>query len=195
MDRPKIGDPDDDLDYKLIAKDKDGRQGTAKDDISFDEDETSIRLETDQAIYKPGETMSVKVSSTLKTGPLYVDIVNGWSVVESRFAHLKDGRVELQIPYSDKFKGELKIVAFAEDTDDDVVSGSRGVIFPIREGISVEATFDKDIYKPGEEATVSYGVLDRLGRAVESALGVTMISTGRSRNGRLDGLRIWRNLE
>ncbi|HRA39479.1 MAG TPA: MG2 domain-containing protein [Pyrinomonadaceae bacterium] len=195
MDRPKIGDPDDDLEYKLIAKDKDGRQGTAKDDISFDEDEAAIRLETDKAIYKPGETMSVNVSSTLKTGPLYVDIVNGWSVVESRFAHLKDGRVELQIPYSDKFKGELKIVAFAEDTDDDVVSGSRGVIFPIREGISVEATFDKDIYKPGEEATISYGVLDRLGTAVESALGVTIIDRAVEERARTDSEfgGIWSN--
>jgi len=186
MARPLLGDPDDDLDYRLIAKDKQGRRGTANDDISFDETEAAIRLETDKAIYKPGETVLVKASSTLKSGPLYVDVVSGWSVVDSRFAEIKDGRAELRIPYSEAFKGELKIVAFAEDEDDDVVSTTRGIIFPARQGLNIDAAFDKAIYKPGEDATVIYGVFDLVGKAVESALGITIVDRAVEERARTD---------
>ena len=50
MMRPDIGDPDDDLDFKITAKDKDGRTGTWSNDISFDADKAAVRLTADRSI-------------------------------------------------------------------------------------------------------------------------------------------------
>lgn len=188
MPRPNIGDPDDDLDFRLIARDRAGRVGTENEEIYFSEDDEEIRVSTDRAIYKPGEAIRVKVQSTVKAGTVYVDVVSGWSVIESRFAVLKNGTAELLIPYEDQFKGELKIGAFVEDPDDknDLVSGARGVIYPAKQGISVAATFDKAVYKPNEEATVKFGVLDVVGRAVESALGVVVFDKAVEERARTD---------
>jgi hypothetical protein len=174
MPRPKIGDEDDDLDLRLVARDKQGRKGTAEEDLDFDDDE-AIQLKTDRAIYKPGETINVSVVSTKKEGPVYLDILNGWTVIDSRFATLKDHRAEFQVPYSDAFKGALKVAAYIEDEDDDLIKASRGIIFPAKRGINVEASFDKEIYKPNEEATVKFSVLDTLGNALESALGIVVL--------------------
>src|SRR5262249_41130047 len=136
--RPPIGDPDDDLDFKIVAKDKKGNTGTWADDVSFDDD-NDIRITTDKTIYKPGETVDVNIRSTIKDGPVYVDVVSGWSVIDSRWTTLKNGSVEVRIPYKDAFKGELKIAAFAEDPDDDdeIVKTSRGIIFPAKQSIKV----------------------------------------------------------
>ena len=48
------------------------------------------------------------------------------------------------------------------------------MIFPAKQGISVDASFDKTVYKPNDEATIKFGILDVAGRAVESALGVVI---------------------
>ncbi|MGH9945585.1 MAG: alpha-2-macroglobulin family protein [Pyrinomonadaceae bacterium] len=176
--RPKIGDPDDDLDFVVVAKDKAGRRGTSRTEtMNFDEDEQVIQIATDRAIYKPGERINVSLRSTVKSGTVYLDVVNGWTVIDSYFLKLANGGAELKIPYSDAFKGELKIAAFVEDREDDdeLIRASRGVIFPTRQGINVDASFDKAVYKPNEEATVKYRVLDAVGGAIESALGVVII--------------------
>lgn len=185
--RPAIGDADDDLDLKLIAKDGKGRRGTfVNDEVSFDTDDAGIQVATDKTVYKPGETMTVRINSTIKSGPVYVDIVSGWSVIESRFAELKNGKAELHVPYSDAFKGELKVAAFVEESEDDLISASRGVIFPARQAIKVDASFDKSVYKPGEEATVKFGIVDAIGQAVESALGIVVLDRAVEERARTD---------
>ncbi len=195
MPRPKIGDPDDDLDFRLVATDRAGRNGTAKETVNFDEDEDEIQVTTDRSIYKPGETMNVSVAATKKSGPVYIDVISGWSVVDSRFAILKGGKARLQLPYSEAFKGELKVAAFAELDDDEMISASRRVIFPARQGIAVDASFDKAVYKPGEDATVKYSVVDSLGHALESALGVVVLDRAVEERARTDADfgGYWRN--
>lgn len=186
--RPNIGDADDDLDFRVVAKDKSGRRGTNEVNVYFDDDDEGIRVFTDRAIYKPGETVNVNILSTVKTGTVYVDVVKGWSVVDSRFATLKDGKAQLSVPYNDNFKGELKIAAFTEDPedDDDLVKGGRGIIFPAKEGIKVDASFDKAVYKPNDEATVQFGIFDVVGKAVESALGVVVFDKAVEERARTD---------
>ena len=184
--RPKIGDPNDDLDFAVIAKDKNAQRGTFKKNISFDDDDEQIQVTTDKSIYKPGEAMNVTIRSTLRTGPVYVDIVNGWTVVDSRFALLKNGKADIQIPYNDAFKGELKVAAFTEDKDDEIVRASRGVIFPARLGVSVEAIFDKALYKPGEDATINYSILNAFGQPLQSALGIVVLDKAVEERARTD---------
>lgn len=184
MARPKIGDDNDDLDIRFVARDKNGRKGTVTEDLDFDDDD-GVQVTTDRAIYKPGDSMNVSVLSTVKEGPIYLDIVNGWTVVGSRMAHLKDGRADMRIPYSDAFKGQLKVAAYLEK-DDELIKASRGVMFPSKQGITVDANFDKTVYKPNEDATVKFSVLDTLGNALESALGVVVLDKAVEERSRTD---------
>ena len=117
--RPKIGDPDDDLDFRIVARDRSGRRGTHNEDVYFNDDDAGIRVSTDRAIYKPGDTIDASIVSTVKSGTVYVDVVSGWSVMGSRVARLTDGKARVQIPYSENFKGELKIATYVEDPKDD----------------------------------------------------------------------------
>ncbi|HEX6126934.1 MAG TPA: alpha-2-macroglobulin family protein, partial [Pyrinomonadaceae bacterium] len=154
----------------------------------FDDDDDAIRVTTSQVIHKPGDPIAVRIEATIKTGTVYVDIVSGWTVVESRYTALRNGRAEIQIPYSEKFKGELKVAAYMEEPGDvdDIIESTFGVIYPSRQGISVEASFDKAIYKPNEEASVKFGVIDAVGTAVESALGVVVFDRAVEERARTD---------
>ena len=182
--RPKIGEDGDDLDIKVIARDKDGRKGTVTENLDFDDDDT-VQVTTDRAIYKPGDMINASVLSTVKDGPVYLDIVNGWSVVDSRMADLKNGRAEIHVPYTDAFKGVLKVAAYIEKGDE-LIKASRGIIFPAKPAIAVNASFDKAVYKPNDEATVKFSVLDTLGNALESALGVVVLDKAVEERSRTD---------
>lgn len=177
MPRPNIGDDDDNLDFKVIARDRNGKRGTWTDTIRFEDDEEEILLTSDKTIYKPGEPIKVSVKSSKQTGTVFVDVVNGLSVVDSRFASLRDGKAQVEIPYGNAFRGALTLAAFTEKDDkkDGLLRTSRGVIFPTSEGVKVNADFDKPVYKPNEQATVKFGVTNSSGATLESALGIVVL--------------------
>jgi hypothetical protein len=193
MQRPKMGEDDDDLDLRVIARDKNGRKGTATDDLDFDDDD-AIEVTTDRAIYKPGDTVNVSVVSTLKDGKVFLDIVDGWTVIDSRTADLNNGHVDIQVPYSSLFRGVLKVAAYIEKADE-LIKASRGIIFPAKRGIAIDASFDKAAYKPNDEATVRFSVVDNIGNALESALGVVVLDKAVEERSRTDNEfgSIWRD--
>lgn len=196
--RPKFedGDDDDDLEFQLIAKDKNDLKGTFGgddnygDDIQFDDGDV-LKINIEKTIYKPGESVEIKLNSTQKTGLVYVDIVQGWSVIDSRFVNLSNGKATLKLAYQPSFKGELKIAAYFEKLKTrksydyqsrkyydeeylDLIKASRGIIFPAETNLKLDTKFDKEYYKPGEDAKIGFSVLDSVGQAVESALGVVV---------------------
>jgi hypothetical protein len=174
--RPKYED-EDDMDLGIIARDKNGRRGINTSELDFDEDDDTMQIQTERTIYKPGESITITLNSTRKTGPVYIDIVKGWSVIDSQFTRLENGTARLVVPYRDSFKGQVTIAAFMEKDDQnggDLIRVSRGIIYPAPQNLNLEASLAKETYKPGEEASISFGVTDSLGQAVQSALGVVV---------------------
>ena len=117
--RPKYED-EEDMDLGIIARDKSGRRGINTAEVDFDEDDDdALQIQTERTIHKPGESISVTVNSTRKTGPVYIDIAKGWSVIDSQFTRLENGTAQLVVPYRDGFKGQLTIAAFMEKDEQD----------------------------------------------------------------------------
>jgi len=190
------GDDDDDLEFQLFVKDKNGLKGTYGgedtygDDIQFNEGD-ALKIEIEKTIYKPGEAVKIELNSTQKTGLVYIDIVQGWSVIDSRFVNLSNGKATLKLAYQPNYKGELKIAAYFEKLKTkksydytarryydeeylDLTKASRAIIFPAETNLKLDTNFDKEYYKPGEDAKIGFSVLDAVGSAVESALGVVV---------------------
>ncbi len=174
----------------LSARDGNGNRATFENDFyAYNDNDVALNIVTDRTIYKPGESVRVSVTSTQRSGTVYLDVLSGFTVIDSYTAELRTGRAELSIPYSAAFAGQVTIGAFIEeddDNDDEVVAASRGVIFPAKSGLNVSASFDKAVYKPNEEAKLSLGVLDTLGNALESALGIVIVDQAVNERARTD---------
>lgn len=207
--RPKFEDEDADLEVQLIAKDKNGLKGTYgvgednEEEIDFDTDEEVLKIEIAKTIFKPGEAVEIELISTKQTTQVYVDVVQSWSVVDSHFVTLSNGKARLRIPYQPNFKGELKISAYFEEPESrrsydyrtrtyfdedyfELVKASRGIIFPTPSNLRLNADFDKEYYKPSEEGKISFGVVDSVGSAVESVLGVVIFDKAIEERARTD---------
>lgn len=163
-------------DIKITATDKNGLTGTLDENIYLT-DEEQIFFQTDKSIYAPGDIVNIDISSTMKSGLVYVDIAKGQEVLGSYSVNLKKGKASLQVPYNVRFKGPLAIAAY---TDEQRYYGSaktnytRGIIFPEPQNLKLDAKFSKDIYKPNEDASLKFSVSDGRGKGTQSALGIAI---------------------
>jgi hypothetical protein len=159
----------------IVARDKKGRTGTMEESFYLDDDEDLIQIRTDKTIYAPGDTVEVDLLSTQETGYIYLDIVKDWSPVDSGVVMLRGGKAHVSIPYKTAFKGELTIAAYS-DKDTGRWSASmrdvRGIIFPEQQNLIPNAKFSKDVFRPAEDATLIFSVLDGSRKPVESAIGL-----------------------
>ncbi len=185
--RPAYEDEDSDMDLKITATDANGNKGTFSDDIRFDDDDV-LQIQTDRAIYKPGESVNVTINSTQKTGKVYLDVVQGWSVIDSYFASLADGQVKFRLPYQPSFKGELKIAAYLESNDEeDLIHAARGILYPSPQNLKLNVNSLKPVYKPGEDAAINFDIWEPDGKPAESALGIVIVDKAVEERARTDG--------
>jgi hypothetical protein len=197
--RPAYEDEDADMDLKITATDAVGNKGTFSGDVNFDEDD-ALQIQTERTIYKPGESIDVTLTSTQKTGKVYLDVVQEWSVIDSYFTSLVDGKAKFKVPYQPAFKGELKVAAYLETADDDdLIHASRGVLFPSPQNLKLDVNSPKTTYRPSDEAAINFDIWDPDGKPAESALGIVIFDkaveerarTDAEFNGTFSGLSGW----
>ncbi|HUF05576.1 MAG TPA: alpha-2-macroglobulin family protein [Aridibacter sp.] len=186
--RPDFKDPEEDLEIRLTATDGLGAVGTLEDEIYFS-DSPGLEVFAKQPVLAPGEPIRLSILSTERSARVYVDVVNGWSVESSRDVPLKDGRAEIEIPYSDAFRGETDIWAYFEYVDDDnlrIAKSAVRVIYPEQRNLLLDTRFSAASYKPGEEASVGFNVSNGNGTPEKSALGVVVFDKAVEERARTD---------
>ena len=68
-----------------------------------------------------------------------------------------------------------------------MVNASRGIIYPFSDNLQIKAEFDKETYKPSDEAKASFSILDSIGKAVEAALGIVIFDKAVEERAKTDG--------
>ncbi len=162
----------DDLQIKISASDANGKKGTEEEEISIDEDEKTIQITTDKAVYKAGESVEIEINSTEKNADVFVDITRNWSIVGSKTVRLKDGRATVKIPYNAEFINNLTVSATIDGGDNEIET-SRGITFPRPTNLRFNAAPAQATYRPNEEAKINFSVASADKKSAgETALGV-----------------------
>ncbi len=172
---PKRNESDyDDLELEIIARDTENRVGTQKEEIEIDEDEKQIIVRTDKSLYRKGEPLKVEILSTEQSETVFVDVSRNSSSLASYQIKLKNGRANLKIPYNSDFKHLLTVSAFIENNGD-AVEDSHGVFYPTPKNLRVGVETNKEVFRPNEEAAMSFNVASANKKQTESALGVVIL--------------------
>lgn len=180
---------DEDFHLKISAVDEKNRRGNFEEQLDFDGDD-ALKITTNKTIFKAGESIKVSIFSTRQEEIVYFDVIKDWTVVESFFVKIKNGRADLKIPYNPNFKGDLTVAVYTDESSDSYyyngAKDSRGIIFPEQQNLKLAADFTNAAYKPNEEAKVNFSVTDGANRAVESALGVVVFDKAVEERARTD---------
>jgi hypothetical protein len=149
-----------------------------------------ILVETDKALYRPGEVIKVSVKASEPNLNLFVDVSRDANLIESRSIALTGGATTFTLPYRPEFRDEVMISAYSRDSETsdryDFSLGSRTILFPRDRDLKLNFHLDHAEYKPGDDATVDFHILTPEGRPASSALGVVIFDRAVEERARTD---------
>jgi len=169
----------------FVARDHEGKQGHTSETV-WSVSSALIRVETNKALYKPGEPIEIQVTANGRASGLFIEVAQHWRVIHSQTISLVNGRGILTLPYRKEFTDEVSITAYGYPKESDFTMGTRTVLFPRRHDLKLDVNMSQSRYRPGEQASVAFQVQTGNGQATESALGVTVIDRAVEERARTD---------
>jgi hypothetical protein len=148
-----------------------------------------IRIETDKALYRPGEMIKVSVTASEPEMNMIVDVARESNLIESRYVSLHNGTTTFTLRYRPEFQDEVTVSAYAKTPGAhryDIPFGSRTVLFPRDRDLKLNFRLDHADYKPGADATVDFRVSSPDGRPANSSLGIVIFDRAVEERARTD---------
>jgi 5-hydroxyisourate hydrolase-like protein (transthyretin family) len=163
--------------HSLVITAADAAGNTASRELYLDAtyEADSILLRADRAAYLVGETMHLVALTSVDAGHVYLDIVKAGQTLSTRSAAVQDGRVEFAVDVSADLYGTLELHAYKVLLDGTIVRDTRLVVVDAPNELTVDIHADRDVYKPGETATISFLTGAATGEGIRAALGLAIV--------------------
>jgi hypothetical protein len=159
----------------VSARDADGNQSSRTLALPAEPGSDHLLLRPERAIYQVGETLAAEVLSGRPAGTVYLDVVHEGQTMVTRAAALEEGRAVLALDLTPDLAGTLELHAYQVHPDGTLVRDTRIVVVDAPVELSVAATADRDSYRPGDTAEVTFDVAGPDGQGVQAALGVGIV--------------------
>ena len=163
------------LDMTITARDDLGTRASREVTLRAKPGEHYLLLRTDEALYKVGDTLRATVLATRSKGNVYVDIIRNGQTVLTRTLELHAGRGELEVALSADLSGSIQMNAYMITPASDIIRDSRLLYVNPANDLTIDVKFDRDVYRPGEDASIHFTVRDKNGHPVLAALGVSIV--------------------
>jgi hypothetical protein len=157
------------------ATDSQGRKVETKAELAADNTRDNVILRLDRALYRSGDDMKVEVLSTFKTGSVYLDLIRNRRTIVTRALDLSDGRAADKLALGPDLFGTIEVHAYVIMPSGEVMRDTRVVYIEPADDLSVKVALDKTVYRPGEEAKLTFTVTDKKGAGHAAALGVSIV--------------------
>ena len=106
---------------------------------------------------------------------MYVDAVKDGQTVLTRDLDMKNGQAELDLTATPELAGTVDFNAYLFGRDARPVADHRLVFVQPAGELKIEATADRAVYKPGDDARIQFRVTNERGEGVQAALGLQVV--------------------
>jgi len=158
----------------VSAVDANGRKGSREDDFSLS-DSPEIQVETEKAIYRPGEPINAVLTSSIADQTLFVDVARDNVVIQTARVEMHNGRALVTFPYRSDFKNKISVAAYTYTPKFEQAMDAQSVLYPQNLELKVKARTSQASYRPGEDAQIKLSVQAPQAHAQQSALGVVVV--------------------
>jgi hypothetical protein len=159
----------------IEAADNEGNRASRNVLLTARQGGAQILLRPDRAVYRTGDRIELRLFSTKASGAAYVDVVKRGQTVLTRDVEIRNGQAELVLTAMAELAGALDINAYIFGADARPVADHRLVFVQPADELSIEATPDAPVYRPGDEARVRFRVTNHRGAGVQAALGLQVV--------------------
>ncbi|HEY6331352.1 MAG TPA: alpha-2-macroglobulin family protein [Blastocatellia bacterium] len=159
----------------LNATDAHGRTATSAVKLDAKAVPQSLMLRADRAVYRVGDHLKLETISTKQKGAVYIDIIKGGQTLITRAVETSGGRGHLDLNLTPDMFGAIEARAYQITADAEPIVDRRLIYVDPADDLKVQVRANREIYKPGGDATISFHVTDANGRPVSAALGVEIV--------------------
>jgi anti-sigma factor RsiW len=159
----------------VTATDADGNQGSRSLALSAEPGPDHLLLRPERAIYRVGETLAAEVLADQPVGTVYLDLVREGQTMLTQAAALEQGRAILALDLTPDLAGTLELHAYQVRPDGSLVRDTRIVVVDAPVELSLEVGTNREAYRPGDTALLSFDVTGPEGQGVQAALGVGIV--------------------
>lgn len=184
---------DTNVDLLVSAIDSEGRLGSEKVELSLDDQQT-VLVETDKALYRNGEPIIARITSSTPDETVVVDLTRDFIVIRSERVRLNNGRGTVVFTYTPDFKDKLTVAAYADFIPSRYLFGTHTILYPRNSELKMNVRTSQKSYRPGEDAHVNVNIRAPEGGALESALGVVVFDKAVEERFRMDSGYSFNNL-
>jgi len=160
---------------RIEATDKEGNHAVSTVPMQARAGADQILLRTERAVYRAGDRIQLRVFSTKERGSAYVDIVKDGQTVLTRDLDIVNGQAEFALTATPEMAGALDCNAYLFGRDARPVGDHRLVFVQPADELKIETAVDAPVYKPGDDARVSFRVTNSRGEGVQAALGLQVV--------------------
>jgi len=170
------------LEMTVTSEDGDGNRATRSFSFTPGANQSYLLLQTDRSVYQVGDT----VTATIHCPPLdgvagefrdraYLDVIKDGRTVQMTTVLLEDGAGSFDFEVTPELVGGFEMEAYYIRPDSIVVRDRKLVYADPANQLQIEATTDRDLYAPADEAQIHFRVRDQQGNPVQSALGIQIV--------------------
>ena len=153
----------------------DGRHADTHPQFNSNGGQAGIILRVDKPLAKVGERIGLTALSTIKTGTLYIDVIKNKQTILTHAVPMKDGKASYSLPVTNDMAGTLELHAYKILPDENIIRDTRTVIASPASDLEITVKADKDTYRPGNDAKLTFTVRDSQKRPTQAALGLAMV--------------------
>ncbi|HUK91877.1 MAG TPA: MG2 domain-containing protein [Blastocatellia bacterium] len=160
---------------ELTATDAHGRAAMTSVKLDAKAAPQSLMLRANKAVYHTGEPLRLETFSTRQKGAVYIDITKGGQTLLTRAVETSGGRGRLDLNLTPDMFGAIEARAYQITADAEPIVDRRLIYVDPADDLKVDVNADRQSYKPGDDASISFHVTDANGRPVSAALGVEIV--------------------
>lgn len=136
----------------------------------------AVLLRADRPVYKVGETANLSVITGLSaTNTVYLDVINNNQTVLTAAEDINGGQVKLSIEITPEMVGTAILHAYILDPRGNMIRDTRIVYINAASDLNIGIRPQKEVFRPGQKASIDFEITDNEGHPVAAALGVTIV--------------------
>ena len=161
------------LRMRISAEDEKGVKATVVRNLRIDQRTDAFLLRTDQAVYKIGDTVKLDVFTASNKERIFVDVIKDRRTVLMKSVDVEQGQGALALDLSADLFGTLELRGYRIQRDGNIIGDTKVIQVKRADSLEIEATLDKENYRPGEKVLLDFVVKRSDGKAVPAALGLS----------------------
>ncbi|MGO8671280.1 MAG: alpha-2-macroglobulin family protein [Capsulimonadaceae bacterium] len=159
----------------VAAVDTLGRRSTADKEIDARAAADGIILRASETFAKVGDEVTLRAVSTITRGTIYFDVLRDGQTIVTRSEDVDNGAAQTSLPITADMTGTLQVHAYAIMPDENIIRDTRTLVVSPAGDLAIDVTADRDQYRPGDSAALTFSVTDRNHRPTPAALGLAIV--------------------